>query len=54
MEKVISYIFLIVALIIVLLAGAETIQFPDSFAKRGSLPRVDEWRGSRIRAAANR
>jgi hypothetical protein len=50
----ISYILLIVALIIVSLAGAEAIQFPDSFAKRGSLPRVDEWRGSRIRAAVNR
>ena len=54
MEKVISYILLIVALIIEPIAGAEAIQFPDSFAKRGSLPRIDEWRDSRVRAIASR
>ncbi len=54
MEKVFSYTLLIVALIIVSIAGAEAIQFPDSFAKRGSLPSIDEWRGSRVRAIANR
>lgn len=54
MEKIISYFLLIVALITVSLAGAEVMQFPDSFAKRGSLPRIDEWRGSRIRSASKR
>jgi hypothetical protein len=53
MEKVISYILLIVAFIIVSIAGTQAMQFPDSFAKRGSLPSINEWRVSRVRAIHN-
>jgi hypothetical protein len=43
MEKIASYILLFAALTFVLLFGGQTIKLPDSFAKRGTLPRLNEW-----------
>lgn len=47
MEKVFSYILLFAALTLVLFFGGQTIKLPDSFAKRGALPRLNEWFGNR-------
>lgn len=43
MEKIASYILLSAALTFVLLFGGQAIKLPDSFAKRGMLPRLNEW-----------
>jgi hypothetical protein len=45
MEKVISYILLIATLMVAWIFGAQFVQFPDSFAKRGHLPGLNEWQG---------
>lgn len=47
MEKIASYVLLFIALTLVLLFGGQTIKLPDSFAKRGTLPRLNEWIGNR-------
>ncbi len=47
MEKVFSYILLFAALTLVLLFGGQTVQFPNSFARRKEVPRLHEWFGNR-------
>ena len=52
MEKIVSYVLLIAALTAAWMFGVESEQLPDSFALRGALPNLDEWRNIRQASAS--